>query len=393
MRERVWDAWVSVVTLLLAIELPVHLALQVRMPGYDVLYWLATAILAADLVVQLRKKRSWIAIDLLAAAPLGLLPGGTAWEAIRLIKLVRVGGHMQHLRQRSIANGAVLQLVFFALWLVITAHWLACGWIVLGGEARVDPQTTYIRALYWCITTLATVGYGDIVPKTNGQMVYAMVVMLLGVGIYGYVIGNVANILANLDTAKRHYMESMERLAVFLRYRRVPVELQRRIRDYHAYLWNNQMGYDESAVLDNLPHNLRTEVAVHLRRELIEKSPLFKDASQELVRDLALRLRPALFIPGDLVFKYGNHGTHMFFISRGEVDILDREGNVLTVLRDGDFFGEMALLFEQKRTASARVPGYAELYSLDKASFDHATERYTDFVTQIRREAERRSSN
>ena len=140
------------------------------MPGYDVLYWLATAILAADLVVQLRKKRGWIAIDVLAAAPLGLLPGGTAWEAIRLIKLVRVGGHMQHLRQRSLANSAVLQLAFFALWLVITAHWLACGWIVLGGEARVDPETTYIRALYWCITTLATVGYGDIVPKTNGQM-------------------------------------------------------------------------------------------------------------------------------------------------------------------------------------------------------------------------------
>ena len=63
------------------------------------------------------------------------------------------------------------------------------------------------------------------------------------------------------------------------------------------------------------------------------------------------------------------------------------------IARDGDFFGEMALLFEQKRTASARVPGYAELYSLDKASFDHATERYADFVEQIRREAERRSSN
>ena len=42
--------------------------------------------------------------------------------------------------------------------------------------------------------TLATVGYGDIVPKTNPQTMYTMVVMLLGVGVYGYVIGNVTNL-------------------------------------------------------------------------------------------------------------------------------------------------------------------------------------------------------
>ena len=45
---------------------------------------------------------------------------------------------------------------------------------------EADEFSKYLRALYWCITTLATVGYGDIVPKTNLQTVYTMVVMLLG---------------------------------------------------------------------------------------------------------------------------------------------------------------------------------------------------------------------
>mgnify|MGYP003349483595 CR=1 FL=1 len=103
------------------------------------------------------------------------------------------------------------------------------------------------------------------------------------------------------------------------------------------------------------------------------------------------------FKAGERIFARGDAGDELYLIRRGSVRIVlpleDDKKHHLSTFSRGNFFGEMALLFEQKRTASARVPGYAELYSLDKASFDHATERYTDFVTQIRREAERRSSN
>ena len=93
-----------------------------------------------------------------------------------------------------------------------------------------------------------------------------------------------------------------------------------------------------------MPDSLRTEVALFLRRDFIEHAPLFQGASHELVREMA-QLRPVVFTPGDFIFRMGQYGHNMYFISRGTVEILAPDGTtVLTTLTDGQFFGELALL-------------------------------------------------
>jgi hypothetical protein len=335
----------------------------------------------------------WRMVDLVAVLPFRVLPGGALFELLRLLKLARMAQLMRRWRHQAVQNAQILRLVFFVCWLFIIAHWLACGWLAIGGiDMEADEFSKYLRALYWCITTLATVGYGDIVPKTNLQTVYTMVVMLLGVGVYGYVIGNVTNLVANIDLAKSHYRENMERLAAFMRYRNIPPALQRRLNDYYAYLWENRLGYDESTVLADLPDSLRIEVAVFLRRDFIERAPLFQGASHELVREMALQLRPVVFTPGDFIFRAGQYGHNMYFISRGTVEIIAPDGStVLTTLTDGQFFGELALLFSQPRTASVRSVDYCDLYTLDKDTFDHVLTRYPEFAAQIKEEAGRRN--
>ena len=344
---RLWDLLITATMAFVAIEVPEHYVLEYNVTAHPVVYWLVTLVLCIDVFVQwyrmgpqlvspaehrrrwaLAPNIGWLIVDLVAAIPFRFLPGGALLELLRLLKLARVAQLMRNWRRQAVQNAQILRLVFFVCWLFITAHWLACGWLAIGGiDMEADDFSKYLRALYWCITTLATVGYGDIVPKTNLQTVYTMVVMLLGVGVYGYVIGNVTTLVANMDLAKTHYREKMERLAAFMRYRNIPPTLQRRLRDYYAYLWENRLGYDESTVLADLPESLRTEVAVFLRRDFIERAPLFQGASHELVREMALQLRPVVFTPGDFIFRAGQYGYNMYFISRGTVEIIAPDGN------------------------------------------------------------------
>ena len=409
---RLWDLLMTVTMVFVAIEVPEHFVLEYDLAASPVLYWSVTLVLCVDVFVQWyhmapRLARpaehrlqvahaggiGWFLIDLVAAIPFRVLPGGALFELLRLLKMARVAQFMRRWRQHSVQNAQILRLVFFVCWLLIIAHWLACGWLAIGGiDMEADEFSKYLRSLYWCITTLATVGYGDIVPKTNLQTVYTMVVMLLGVGVYGYVIGNVTNLVANIDLAKTHYRENMERLAAFMRYRNIPPALQRRLNDYYAYLWENRLGYDESAVLADLPDSLRIEVAIFLRRDFIERTPLFQGASHELVRDMALQLRPVVFTPGDFIFRAGQYGHNIYFISRGTVEIIASDGvTVMTTLTDGQFFGELALLFSQPRTASVRAVDYCDLYTLDKDTFDHVLANYPEFAAHIKEVAEGRN--
>jgi len=61
------------------------------------------------------------------------------------------------------------------------------------------------------------VGYGDITAETKGQMIYASLTMLVGIGFFGYVLGNIASLLVRLDAAREAHLEILSRVDSFMR--------------------------------------------------------------------------------------------------------------------------------------------------------------------------------
>jgi len=73
------------------------------------------------------------------------------------------------------------------------------SWVVRYHQADSSNVDMYISACYWAITTLATVGYGDILPANTLDRLYCSLVMLLGVVFYSYTIGTVTGLLGDFD--------------------------------------------------------------------------------------------------------------------------------------------------------------------------------------------------
>ncbi|MFM9965442.1 MAG: cyclic nucleotide-binding domain-containing protein [Planctomycetaceae bacterium] len=414
LRDRVRDILLAAGIIWLAVNVPWQLEFgtHARMTA-KVVDHLVTLLFGADLWLRWRSHWSrptaanvtapnrresvwWLLVDVPAAIPFPLL-GGPIWLLVmRLTKVPRLVQMMRQWRRRDIHNASLLRLVFFVFWMLLIAHWIACGWASLRDREVVagvidNDSMHYLRALYWTITTLATVGYGDITPDSPSQMMYAIMTMLFGVGLFGYGIGNVAHMLANIDQVQAHYHSSLDRLANFLRYRKIPAGLQRRIYNYYTFLWERHLGYDEAIILSELPEPLRIEIAVAMKREFIEKVPLFRGASPQLLREIAVELRAALFTPGDYVFRAGEIGRHMYFISSGAVEVVAADGQtILSTLTDGDFFGEIALLAQRPRTASIRAIDFCDMYSLDKESFERVLAYFPEFAAQVREESDRR---
>ena len=410
--QRIWDLLVAVGAVVAAISIPARLVLNyqamVRMTRLD---WALTIIFSADMLLHLHRSgwlgsRSspgtskpapthawqWFVIDLCAAIPFAAFSAPPFLQLLRALKVARVAEGMWRWRGVEFQNPTVIRLVLFFFWLALSAHWIACGWLALRGiSPDLDRTTNYLRALYWCVTTLATVGYGDIVPSRNAEVLYAMLVMVLGVGVYGYVIGNVAALLANLDPARVRHRELVDRITAFMRYRQFPASLQRRIFDYYEYLWEKRLGYDESAAISALPPTLRTEVALFLSRDILQRVPLFRGASDDFIKAIAVEMHPLIFLPGDYIVRAGEPGEEMYFISRGRVEVVSADDKVVyATLTTGDFFGEMALLHREPRTASVRAIDYCDLYVLSIAAFDRVLSRHPEVEAHIRAVAKQR---
>ena len=59
------------------------------------------------------------------------------------------------------------------------------------------------------------------------------------------------------------------------------------------------------------------------------------------------------------------------------------DGAVMATISEGGFFGEISLVFDQKRTASVFAVGYCELLALEKADFNQVLEDYPDEGVQV----------
>jgi len=352
--------------------------------------------------IRKRYFRSYFAVDVIAAIPffmvLSLSPNPAILKLayllnlLRLIKLFRIKRSITRIRNSKRLNPSFMRMSLLIFWILIAAHLISCAWIqVAGNPDALSRISLYIRSFYWTVTTLTTIGYGDITPTSNIETIFVIIIELIGAGMYGFIIGNIANIIANIDIAKTQFQEKMEKVSTFLKYKNIPQDLKLKISDYYEYLWESRRGYDESSILQDLPKPLKTSVSLFLNRRIIQKVPIFKGASEEFIKEIILNLQPVVFTPGDYVVIKGEIGYEMYFISHGSVDVVSEDESIVyATLGAGSFFGEIALLLSAPRNATIKAKEYCDCYSLDKDTFDQILVRFPDFAENIRNMAEKR---
>ncbi|TKG92015.1 cyclic nucleotide-binding domain-containing protein [Puteibacter caeruleilacunae] len=407
-----WNLVVFMVTIYVAVTTPIKLSFTIN-PISSFSTWGVIGVFLIDFIINLlrlqrfRKSSDSIEIegqrnlhrfllitDLMAVIPFEIIFPFPGFSLLRLFKIFRLFKIVSTYLQLVLRYRGIFTLIYSSFWLILMINGLACGWHGLQvDQTPVDFITDYTNALYWTVTTITTVGYGDLTPVTNPQKIYAICVQLFGYGVFTFMIGAVASRLMQRDPARARYEDSIDSLASLMHYRNISPDLSSRIIKFYRFMWKKRLGYDETYFLQSLPEGLRTEVALCLKHDVINKVPIFKDASDALKREIALLLRPIFLTPDDYIFKAGDIGEQMFFVVGGElVTLTADEERELTLLKPGDYFGEIALFKNENRSATIKALSYCDVYSLDKKSFDNVINKYPEIRNKIRATVEERVS-
>jgi len=197
----------------------------------------------------------WFTIDLISTIPFDLftivLRGGgntdvqklkflRAMRLLRLVKLLRllrVSRIFERWEDRVAINFAVLSLCKSSIGTLLCSHWIGCLWYitafiedapanwvkstsVASYSSLDDPGVTtydkYVASWYFSVMTMSTIGYGDISPVTSAERIVCCLMMLIGAGIYAYVVGSITTTVSNMEASSRRYQELMDMLNTFL---------------------------------------------------------------------------------------------------------------------------------------------------------------------------------
>jgi glucose-6-phosphate 1-dehydrogenase len=143
------------------------------------------------------------------------------------------------------------------------------------------------------------------------------------------------------------------------------------------------------AVFDLLDRDGRRWLEV-INRDMLQAVPLFHDCDPVFLRNLAMMLRPVVYAPGEIIIRKGDMGSEMYFICRGEVEVLDASGERMNTMGEGDYFGELSLLFSQPRAVSIRAGTLCDLFVLSRADFERVLQDHPRFAESLRQAVQTR---
>ncbi|KAH8075638.1 phosphorelay sensor kinase [Aureococcus anophagefferens] len=220
-----------------------------------------------------------------------------------------------------------------------------CTWMQTGGYSPRDGNWyLYTTCLYWSLSTVSTVGYGDISANTTMEKVYTIVVMITGVAGYAMMLQSIGRLMQSHSSTAT---TSTIALRDYLYKRNVPMDLCTKIFDYlyrHNAIraYNNDNSQEVVASINELPKPIRRRLRLYTERATIGAIPWFQHRSSDFAADAVGFLKPTLSARGEVVGAQGIRAEALFFVQSGDLALEEEEAEgIRPLLRfgPGDNFG------------------------------------------------------
>ena len=354
-----------------------------------------------------------------------------AWQIVKFICVVLTLAHWQacawfltHAVQKSaFVEGRGGEYAAYgdapddvATWVDVLAETQGTAPETLDDQSRFAK---YAACVYWATTTMTTIGYGDIVPVNAVERAVVIVAQLIGSCVFLYGLTQVTALVADNDSGDVEFQRVLDDANTYFEKRSVPTSMRQKVREHlhhrRFFFASSSVGggggfeasVDDSAaseerafesggarcvprarsgrrshldafcadddgerrVLSRLSLEVRREVRLWSMRDVLNQQPFFRDDPEETFVKLCTdSLRRRFFGPNERVFRAGDIGSELFFLSRGDAEVRTRRGRRVRALPEGAMFGEIALVLsitrERRKTVrtSVRTNGGREAF-------------------------------
>jgi len=270
--------------------------------------------------IALHYLQSWFFCDLLVAIPFDLLGvftldiEGRTVRILWMLKLFRLlkTSRWWHLIEvpYSIKHQQEWLLLRFLGLLLLLCHWFACLWCLSlhvdnneaswrdainlereeYGMEQLTGYQTYVLAYYFCSYTMTSVGYGDMGPQNELEVLLCICMVICTGFCWAYVLGQICAIVAGINEESQAFRMRMNNLNVMMQTEDLPESLQKRLRTFFLQKRNLAQHQHNLNLLNSMSPQLQSEVCFTSSLPWLRKVSFFNQFIQyfESIEDQGL---------------------------------------------------------------------------------------------------------
>ncbi|KAK4791659.1 hypothetical protein SAY86_032072 [Trapa natans] len=345
-----------------------------------------------------RYTSTWFAFDVISTIPSELarrispppLRSYGLYNMLRLWRLRRVSALFSRLEKNQRYNYFWVRCTKLASVTIFIVHCVGCFYYLLAARYH-DPNKTwigssmsnflnkslwsrYVTTLYWSITTLTTVGYGDLHPVNTREMLFDIFYMLFNLGLTAYLIGNMTNMVVHGTRRTREFRRAILAASRFSMRNQLPARLEDQMLAHLCLKFRTDSeGLQQQKTLDSLPKAIRSSISQYLFYSLADKVYLFQGVSNDVLYQLVWCMEAEYFPPKEDVMLQNEAPMDFYIIVIGAMDMLiDRNGNeqVVKELKSGDICGEIGVIYSRPQFFTVRTKRLTQLLRLNRTTFN-----------------------
>jgi CRP-like cAMP-binding protein len=278
---------------------------------------------------------------------------------IRFLKIAKSSPRIaKFLDEQMKLSKNIQRISAFLFGFFMICHFISCFWILVGrvkmheeidswmvSYSDLDNGELYGVAFYYAITTMSTVGYGDISGKNTLERITCMIVMIIGVVSFSFFTGAISSVITNSERREEIFNQKIENLnKINIKYN-IGLELYQKIRQSFVQNLNSDLE-EVNEFIKEVPAHLQGEVARIIHRDTINKIDFFFGQTNSFIGWVCPLLKPYYIQKDQMIYYDRDMIDSIYFIKSGKVGfVLPKYKNAVYVeVEAGTYVGMVDLV-------------------------------------------------
>ena len=328
----------------------------------------------------------------------------------RLLRLHQCWRTNKFIQQSQAYRGAISKMFPHLLFFAFVVHVFACIFFLIAHIEGIDnswlqeyiqrgfsTSQLYAVCIYFVLTTILTIGFGDLHPTTSTERIICIFLELTGVAYEVLTISRIVQLIINPN--RSNFVNSAQTLQEYLLKKKISKKYRNHVSHYNQMVWDSTHGAPPwETLFHGLPTSIKSSVTYEFCDKALSEMPLFYGMRQNFFLKFIESMNAFTFIPGEIIYQEGDSNFDLYIFKSGVIQMINNGQSYMTQETSNYVDGEKEFLFKIKRKQSlvaltfvegwkASREVFAELINSDhrwrKHLFINARHLYPDYISSM----------